>query len=115
PLLPIQILWINLLTDGLPGLALALEPAERNTMRRPPHPPGESFFGRGVAQHIIFFGLLMGLVSFGAGIGYWSPDMASLGKNDEAMRTWRTIIFTVLTYSQMGHVLSIRSLTDSLF
>lgn len=115
PLLPIQILWINLVTDGLPGLALALEPAERNTMRRPPHPPGESFFGRGVGTHIIVFGLLMGIVSFCAGMGYWSPEMENMQNTDEAMRTWRTIIFTVLTFSQMGHVLSIRSTTDSLF
>ena len=50
PLLPLQILWINLVTDGLPGLALAVEKAERDTMRRPPHPPGEHIFGRGMAR-----------------------------------------------------------------
>ena len=48
PLLPLQILWVNLVTDGLPGLALAAEPAERGVMRRPPRPPGESLFSGGI-------------------------------------------------------------------
>ena len=115
PLLPIQILWINLVTDGLPGLALALEPAERNTMARPPYPPGENFFGRGVGWHILLFGLLMGLVSFCVGLLYWSPEMSGLSSRDDRITYWRTIVFVVITLSQMGHVLSIRSLSDSIF
>ncbi len=115
PLLPIQILWINLVTDGLPGLALALESAERNAMSRPPYPPGESFFGRGVGWHIVLFGLLMGLVSFGAGMLYWSPEMADLPKDSDEIEKFRTIVFMVITLSQMGHVIAIRSLTDSVF
>ena len=113
PLLPLQILWINLVTDGLPGLALAMEPGERNTMRRPPYPPGEPILGRGMWQHILWIGLLMGLVSLLAGWFYWDPQADSL--DGEAHRYWRTMVFMVLTLSQMGHVLVIRSQRDSLF
>jgi Ca2+-transporting ATPase len=61
PLLPLQILWSNLVTDGLPGLALAVEPAERDTMHRPPNHPQENIFGRGMGRHILWVGILMGL------------------------------------------------------
>ena len=108
PLLPLQILWINLVTDGLPGLALALEPAERNTMRRPPYPPGEHIFGRGLGRDIGWVGLLMGFVSLSLGYGFWASAMA-----DDAY--WRTVVFTVLTLSQMGNALAMRSMRDSLF
>jgi Ca2+-transporting ATPase len=56
PLLPIHILWVNLVTDGLPGLALAAEPAERGVMQRPPRPPRESLFAHGLWQHILWVG-----------------------------------------------------------
>ena len=59
PLLPIHILWINLVTDGLPGIALAAEPGERDLMDRPPRPPGESIFAHGLWQHMAWVGLLM--------------------------------------------------------
>ncbi|MEQ8787804.1 MAG: cation-translocating P-type ATPase [Pirellulaceae bacterium] len=108
PLLPIQILWINLVTDGLPGLALAVEPAERNTMRRAPYPPGEHVFGRGMGWDVVWIGLLMGAVSLA--MGYW----AFLDDAENVAR-WRTIVFTVLTLSQMGNALAVRSISDSLF
>ena len=60
PLLPIHILWVNLVTDGLPGLALAMEPGERGLMRRPPRPPTESVFARGMWQHIVVGGAAPG-------------------------------------------------------
>jgi len=63
PLLPIHILWINLVTDGLPGLALVAEPAEKNVMRRPPSPPKESLFAGGLALKILFTG---GIITIGA-------------------------------------------------
>jgi Ca2+-transporting ATPase len=69
PLTALQILWINLVTDGLPGLALSVEPSERDTMQRPPYPPNESVFARGMGGHILWVGLLMGSLSLG--IGYW--------------------------------------------
>jgi Ca2+-transporting ATPase len=105
PLLPLQILWINLVTDGLPGLALAIEPAEHNTMRRPPYPPNENIFSRRMGRHVLLIGLLMGIVSLGTGYWYW-------GRGDAA---WQTMVFMTLTLSQMGHVLAIRSDQDSLF
>jgi len=105
PLLPLQILWMNLVTDGLPALALGVEPAESDTMRRPPRAPHESLFARGMGRHIIWVGLLMGLLSLGVGYVYWRAG------NPE----WQTMVFTTLTLSQMANVLGIRSERQSLF
>jgi Ca2+-transporting ATPase len=105
PLLPLQILWINLLTDGLPALAIAVEPAERDVMRRPPYRPEESLLGRGMVRRIIWVGLLMGLLSLGTGFLYWQNGSAS----------WQTMVFTVLTFSQLGLALAVRSERRSLF
>ena len=105
PLLPIHILWINLVTDGLPGLALAVEPEERGVMQRPPRPPQQSIFAQGMWQHIVWIGLLMGGVSlFSQGWAYFTGSAH-----------WQSMVFTVLTLSQMGHVLAIRSERESLF
>lgn len=104
PLLPIHILWVNLITDGLPGLALALERTEPDAMRRPPRPPDESVFAHGVWQHALWVGLLMGgvvLVAQG-----WALHMESA--------QWRTITFSVLALSQLGHALAVRSERQSL-
>lgn len=99
PLLPIHILWINLVTDGLPGLALAEEPAEKNVMNLPPRKPDESIFANGMGWHILWVGLLMGAVC--VGIQAWA-----IHHNDPK---WQTYVFTVLCFSQMGHVFAIRS------
>lgn len=104
PLLPIHILWINLVTDGLPGLALAAEPAERDVMQRPPRPPRESLFARGMWQHIVWVGLLIGALAIGTQAWAISADKDH----------WQSMVFTVLTLSQMAHVLAIRSERDSL-
>lgn len=104
PLLPIHILWINLVTDGVPGLALAAEPAERDVMDRPPRRPDESIFANGMWQHILVIGLLMGGVCLG--IQAWAIEFGS--------ENWQSMVFTVLCLSQMGHVLAIRSESDSL-
>jgi Ca2+-transporting ATPase len=105
PLLPIHILWINLVTDGLPGIALAAEPAERGVMQRPPRPSRESIFAHGLWQHIVWVGLLMGGVSLATQA--WALHTGSTH--------WQTMVFTVLTLSQMAHVLAVRSERDSLF
>jgi Ca2+-transporting ATPase len=105
PLLPLQILWINLMTDGPPALALSVEPAERDTMRRAPYHPKESIFGRGMGRHIIWVGLLMGAVSLAVGYWYWH----------RAHPDWQTMVFATLTFSQLANVLAVRSERDSLF
>jgi Ca2+-transporting ATPase len=105
PLLPIHILWINLVTDGLPGLALTAEPAERGIMRRPPRPLHESIFAHGMWQHMIWVGLLMGGICL----------MTQAWALHSGSAHWQTMVFTVLTLSQMGHVLAIRTEKESLF
>ena len=105
PLQPIHILWINLVSDGLPGIALAAEPAEKGIMSRPPRPAGESIFAGGLGRHILWVGFLIGAVCL------CTQAMAiRLGDSH-----WQTMVFTVLSFSQMGHVLAIRSETQSLF
>jgi Ca2+-transporting ATPase len=105
PLLPIHILWINLVTDGLPGLALAAEPAEKELMKKPPRHPQESIFSQGLGYHLFWVGLLMGSVSIFTEA--WFMRTGSEG--------WQTMVFTVLSLSQMGHVLAIKSDRESLF
>ncbi len=105
PLLAIHILWINLVTDGLPGLALASEPAEENIMKRPPRKPMENIFSNGMGRHIMWVGFLMGITTLG--IQFWAIN----SENSH----WQTMTFTVLCFSQMGHVIAIRSERESLF
>jgi Ca2+-transporting ATPase len=106
PLLPIQILWINLVTDGLPGLALAVEPAERDVMRRRPRPPLESVFARGLGAHVIWVGLLMAALTLGA--------QALFVHGGAPQAHWQTVTFTMLCFVQLGHVLAVRSERESL-
>lgn len=105
PLLPVHILWINLVTDGLPGLAISYEPAEEDIMKRPPRPLKESIFAHGMGWHVVWVGLLMG------GVTLFSQAFAI----SNHWRDWQTITFTVLCLSQMGHAFAIRSDTRSLF
>jgi P-type Ca2+ transporter type 2C len=105
PLLPIHILWINLVTDGLPGLAFASEEAEANILKRMPRKTDESIFSGGVGIHILWVGLLMGAICIG------TQGWAIHAGND----TWMTMVFTVLSMSQMGHAMAIRSDWKSLF
>lgn len=109
PLTSLQILWVNLVTDGVPGLALAIEPAERTIMQRPPYPPKENIFGRGMARDILWIGLLMGLVSLGVGYLYYQMDPST------SPAVWQTVTFTTLTLAQMGNALATRSDRDTLW
>lgn len=105
PLLAIHILWINLVTDGLPGLALASEPSEKSIMKRPPRNPRKNIFAGGMAIHILWVGFLMGVITIG--MQAWA-----IHQNNPH---WQTMVFTVLCFSQMGHVMAIRSNEQSLF
>ena len=98
PLLPIHILWINLVTDGLPALAIASEVAEPDGMQRSPRPAKESLFANGVGFHIIWVGMLMAAVTLGT-------QAMALAQGWH----WQTMVFSVLSFSQLGHILSIRS------
>ena len=103
--LPIHILWINLVTDGLPGLALAVEQEEKTIMQRPPRRPSESIFAHGMWQHIVWVGVLIGALCIGVQV--WGIA----GGSDR----WQTMVFTVLTLCQLYHVMAIRSERESLF
>jgi Ca2+-transporting ATPase len=105
PLLPIHILWINLLTDGLPALALSLEPAEGDVMNRPPRSPKESIFSHGLGIHAIWVGLLMAAIVLS--LQAWTIHIGD--------GHWQTMVFSVLCFLQLGHVMAIRSERLSLF
>ncbi|HOF58931.1 MAG TPA: cation-translocating P-type ATPase, partial [Syntrophorhabdaceae bacterium] len=105
PLLPIHILWINLVTDGLPALALSVEPAEGDVMNRPPRKPKESIFAHGLGLHAIWVGLLMGIVVL----------LIQVLSIKTGNTNWQTMVFTVLCLTQLGHVLAVRSERVSLF
>jgi Ca2+-transporting ATPase len=105
PLLPLQILWVNLVTDGLPGLALTQEPSEPDIMKRPPRDPKEQIFGRGLGIDVLWIGALMGAVSLG--VGLWAFNF-----NHEF--AWQTMVFTTLTIAQMGNALASRSESQTL-
>lgn len=105
PLLPLQLLWLNLLTDGLLGLGLGVEPAERNTMRRPPRVSTESIFAHGLGWHILRTGLLIAIIALAVGYWYDVTDRAHT----------QTMIFTTLALAQIWQALAIRSGQDSLF
>ena len=109
PLTPLQILWMNLVTDGFPALALAMEPPEPNMMERPPHDPQESIFARGLGWYMVRVGIVFAILAVslmlwayhytheGAGAGFGDPDR------------WKTMVFTMLCLSQMGHAIAVRS------
>jgi Ca2+-transporting ATPase len=105
PLLPIHILWINLVTDSLPGLALAGEKAEPKIMQRPPREPNEGIFAHGLGLNTIWVGVLMATV--GLVTQAWAIHIGDAH--------WQTMVFTVLCFSQMGHALVSRSETEYIF
>ena len=106
PLSPLQILWMNLVTDGLPALALALEPGEPNIMKRSPSDSRESIFARGLGLYIVRIGIIFAILTIT--LMYWSYNYASLEGNSER---WKTMVFTTLCLAQMGHAIAIRSST----
>jgi Ca2+-transporting ATPase len=110
PLSPLQILWMNLVTDGVPALALAVEPAEPNVMRRPPHDPKESIFARGLGSYMIRIGIIFAFLTIV--LMEWAYNHAKLGVPNLDPERWKTMVFTTLCLAQMGHALAIRSNTQ---
>ncbi len=112
PLTPLQILWMNLVTDGLPALALAVEPAEPNVMERPPYNPNESIFARGLGAYMVRFGVVFAIVT--TILMVWAHDYAA-GLPIERQDIWKTIVFTTLCIAQLGHAIAIRSNSQFIF
>lgn len=104
-LLPLQLLWLNLLTDGLLGLGLGVEPAEKSVMRRPPISPKAGIFSGGLGGHVMWVGLLIGFVALGVGWWYYQQGLPQ----------WQTMIFTTLAFLQVGQAFATRSIRESLF
>jgi Ca2+-transporting ATPase len=107
-LLPLQLLWLNLLTDGLLGLGLGMEPAEANTMSLPPRNPRTGLFGEGMLRHTVWVGALSAAVALGVGVAFYQPG-------DPSDRTWQTLIFTTLAFLQVGQALASRSAHTSIW
>ncbi|RKD24135.1 calcium-translocating P-type ATPase, SERCA-type [Ammoniphilus oxalaticus] len=102
PLVPIQILWVNLVTDGLPAMALGVDQPEGDTMRRPPRPSKESIFARGLGWKIISRGALIGLCTLAA---FW----LTLQADPDNLRKAQTMAFSTLVMAQLIHVFDCRS------
>jgi Ca2+-transporting ATPase len=105
PLLPLQLLWLNLLTDGLLGVGLGVEPAETSTMERPPIPPKSNIFGMGIGGQILRTGILIGMISIAIGIYAWYIQDTH----------WQTMMFSGIAFAQMWQALATKSFRDSIF
>jgi Ca2+-transporting ATPase len=110
PLTPLQILWMNLVTDGLPALALALEPPEPDVMKRPPFSPRESIFSQGLGSYIIRIGIIFAIITIILMVWAYNHVQIVTGSGLDPER-WKTMVFTALCVAQMGHALAIRSNT----
>jgi P-type Ca2+ transporter type 2C len=109
PLTPLQILWMNLVTDGVPALALAVEPAEPNVMKRPPFSPRESIFARGLGSYMVRIGIIFAVLTI-AMMSWAYGYTHAPGHGDP--NAWKTMVFTTLCLAQMGHAIAIRSNTQ---
>ena len=106
PLLPVHILWVNLITDSLPALALGLDPKDKNIMNKKPRPSTESVFSDGYGLRIIYQGLIIGAVTLGA---------FKIGFDNYGVETARTIAFGVLGLAQISHSFNVRAGKNSVF
>lgn len=116
PLSPLQILWMNLVTDGVPALALAVEPGRPIVMQQPPKNPQESIFARGLGSYMIRIGLVLAIVTIA--MMAWAYDYTQATADlaaGLAPDRWKTMVFTTLCLAQMGHALAIRSNTRLFF
>jgi len=103
PLLPLQLLWLNLLTDGLLGLGMGVENAESDTMKRPPYSPKEGVFSRGAGVQVVWVGALIGGLALALGSWYYF----------RGLEQWQTMVFTFLAFAQVFQALASRSSKDS--
>lgn len=103
-LLPIHILWVNLVSDGLPAIALSYEKAEKDIMTRPPRPSEQNVFANGRGFHMVWVGILMAGIALSLQAWAITHDLH-----------WQTIVFNVICLCQLGHVMAIRSENQSLF
>ena len=110
PLIPLQILWMNLVTDGLPALALAMEPVEPAVMQRPPYNPRESIFARGLGLYMVRIGIVFAILTIVLMV--WAYNYTQDTPDPER---WKTMVFTTLCLAQMGHALAVRSDTQLTF
>jgi Ca2+-transporting ATPase len=110
PLTPLQILWMNLVTDGFPALALAVEPAEPDVMKRPPHDPQESIFARGLGAYMLRIGIVFSIISIS--LMHWAYYHAQNPAIPGDPERWKTMVFTTLCLAQMGHAIAVRSNTQ---
>ena len=105
PLLPLQLLWLNLLTDGLLGLGMGVEAPEKDTMNRPPYSPKEGVFSRGAGLQVIWVGVLIGALALGLGAWYYFTGREQ----------WQTMVFTFLAFVQVFQAWASRSGRESAF
>lgn len=108
PLTPLQILWMNLVTDGLPALALAVEPAAPDVMKKPPFSPRENIFARGLGSYIVRIGIIFAFLTIILMEWAWNTRNACSYDGCSPER-WKTMVFTTLCIAQMGHALAVRS------
>jgi Ca2+-transporting ATPase len=99
PLMPLQLLWLNLLTDGLLGLGMGVENPEHDTMDRPPFSPKEGVFSRGGGLQVIRVGVLIGMLALGLGAWYYYDGRPE----------WQTMVFTFLAFAQVFQAMASRS------
>ncbi|AHM56363.1 ATPase, P-type (transporting), HAD superfamil y, subfamily IC [Peptoclostridium acidaminophilum DSM 3953] len=118
PLLPTQILWINLITDTFPAIALGVEPGDSDVMKKRPRDPSESFFAGGRGLRAVLGGSLIGaltLVAFYLGLAEYGYSLGSRGISEYALTYARTMAFVVLAASQLFYSITMRSSRKSIF
>lgn len=103
-LLPLQLLWLNLMTDGLLGLSMGIEPAEEGVMSRDPHKPGESIWANGLGKSAVWIGTFIGVISLGVGLIYYAND------KDQ----FQSMMFMTIALMQIFQAIGTRSSTESL-
>ncbi|MGE5592868.1 MAG: cation-translocating P-type ATPase [Betaproteobacteria bacterium] len=112
PLTPIQILWVNLVTDSLPALALGVEPPDLGVMRRPPRKRSESVFGAGGVIRIGLYGAFIGGITL---LAFWLGVREDVSTGRDPILAARTVAFATLSLSQLFHAFNLRSTLRSLF